>query len=81
MKKWLVSFAVFAAIATAPMSASAQHIIQIPGAGEPQDEASPPPRERVFEDQQPPAAPGCTISTMEDETPLGKRTITRTVCH
>lgn len=80
MKQWLVCFAVFAAIAASPTPARAQHIIHIPSSGEPNAEASPPPREQAAEDQTPHHTWGCRLSTMEDETPLGKRTITRTDC-
>jgi hypothetical protein len=79
MKQWLVCFAVFAAIAAPPTSARAQHIIHIPSSGEPDAEPSPPPREQAVEDQMP-RPWGCRLSTVEDETPLGKRTITRTDC-
>jgi hypothetical protein len=79
VKQWVVSFAVFAAIATVPMPANAQRIIQIPSGAAPRDEA-PPPGERAVQDQEPPTDSGCRISTVEEETPLGKRTITRTVC-
>jgi hypothetical protein len=81
VKQWLVPFAAFAILATAPMPASAQQIIEIPRVGEPKNEASPPPRERVYEDQEPRAASGCWVSSVEDETPAGKRTVTRYLCH
>lgn len=83
-KHWFVLLASTAAFAAAaPAASHAQVDVQVPGVGVRIGEPPPPrprERERVFEEHDVRGKPECRSVTVQEQTPMGTRSVTRQKC-